>query len=576
MRHIFRNIAILATLAMSSATAHAIDYITDLDQLSKPTVVNIYDLDGYMVATDEGVSLDWFTFDDSKEWVIYNYRDTYYFYNLGTKAFLSADTGTGLAVTDNETVPDVRLYYSDEFSGWVLDCGGSLLGLSSSSSSFVFLNDVVDNNNVIFTITASLEGRELTDEESATILETIKAKFEDVLQPYREFIANAKEFEASETNHAELVGNYDIAELEEAVENGSLADIDAAYQKTLVSRLPKEGHYYHIINYERPKANVLTNYVHLQRSNDNTLNSSGINSPSFGAAAANSKENLCLFTFKYGNGNQYQVKVRAAATDTYFGTTSDGSSIPVTATVDNATIYELEPMGEFSQLFRFKYPNSSRWLTVSGVSCVVPYSVAENAMKWYFEEVTEISGITLNSGGYALIELPCPVKMPDDVEFYIADYIKPDGTVVMDQLEDSVLPANTPVLIHSASASPLTLSISTDEEADYIITHNLLTGTNVILSDVTTSEMQLNPDGTLQLVKDTSTTILPNSAYLVSNDETDAILLVDDGSTTGIDKVTTNDTDNDVWYDLNGRRIINPKQGIYINGTQHKLELRRK
>jgi hypothetical protein len=77
-------------------------------------------------------------------------------------------------------------------------------------------------------------------------------------------------------------------------------------------------------------------------------------------------------------------------------------------------------------------------------------------------------------------------------------------------------------------------------------------------------------------VKDTSTTILPNSAYLVSNDESDAILLVDDNSTTGIDKVTTNDTDNDVWYDLNGRRIINPQQGIYINGTQHKLELRRK
>jgi hypothetical protein len=557
-------------MVTGSATAQTIEYITDIDQLSEPTVVNIYDLDGYVVATDEGVNLDWFVDDDSKEWVVYDYRDTYYLYNLGTKAFLSVDTENSLAITDNETVPDVRLLYIDRLDGWAFDCGGSLLGLSSSKSSFVFLDDVKDSNNVIFTITPSLVGRELTDEENATILETIKAKFEDALQPYREFVANAKAFKASDTNLAGYAGNYDTSDLENALENKSLAEIDVAYQKALLTRLPKAGHYYHIVNYARPNANSLKNYLHLMRDKNNALNSSGITSISIEEAVDNSKEDLCLFSFEYGNAGPYQVKVKVAATGTYFGTESNGVSIPATSTVDNATVYELEPMSDFSQLFRFKYPNSSRWLTVSGICNLVPYSNVETAMQWYFEEATEISGIKLDSEGYALIDLPCPVKMPTDVEFYVADEIKTDGTVVMTQLNGTVLPANTPVLIHSVNATePLTLDICTDNEVEYNVTHNLLAGTNVILTDVTTYAMQINADGSLQLGEDQTGTILPNSAYILS-----------DGNNiySGITDVTTEspeNTDNDVWYDLNGRRIVHPDHGIYLNGTQHKLELRK-
>jgi hypothetical protein len=575
MKNIYQYIATAATIALCSATASAVDYVTNLDQLTEPIVVNIYNNDGLIVASaDEGVSATLFAFDDSKQWVIYRYRNTDYIYNLGTKACLSPDTENNAAVTDTELVPDVRMRYIDRLSGWVIDCGGYLLGLSSSNSYFVFLDDAVSNDNVIFTLMPS--DRQLTDEEDATILAAIKAKFEEALQPYREFVANVKEFEANNTNIAGYAGSYDITALEAALETGSLADIDIAYQKALLTRLPKAGHYYRIANYCRPKANVFTNYLHIQRNTSNTLTSSGVTAPAFGKASNGSKEDLCLFTFEYPNANPYQVKVKAAATGTYFGTNSSGSPIPVTATVDNATVYEIEPMGDFVKLFRLKTASNSLRLTSAGNSALVPYGAIEDSEQWYFEEVKEISGITLNNGGYALIQLPCPVKMPEDVEFYVADHIKTDGSVVMEQLTGNVLAANTPVLIHSTtSATPLTLAISTDDEVEYDITHNLLSGTNVIATDVAIAQMQLNPEGTLQLIKDTSTTILPNSAYLESNDEADAILLTDDIET-GINDVTTDSSENNEWYDLNGRRIVNPKQGIYINGTRNELQLIKK
>jgi len=53
--------------------------------------------------------------------------------------------------------------------------------------------------------------------------------------------------------------------------------------------------------------------------------------------------------------------------------------------------------------------------------------------------------------------------------------------------------------------------------------------------------------------------------------------LLDDDLSTGISNVSPNcDTENAEWYDLNGRRIVNPKLGIYINGSQHKLQLIKK
>ncbi len=575
MKHIYHNIAAVAAIALCSATVSAADYITKAEQFAQPTVLNIYNDDGLIVASaDDGVTSSLLALDDSKHWVVYRYRNTDYIYNLGTKAFLAPDTTNNVAITSLETVPDVRLLYLDRLNGWVIDCGEYLMGLSSSNSYFVYLDDVTEDNNMIFTFMTS--DRQLTDEEDATILAAIKEKFEEALQPYRDFVAKVEAFDASDANIAGMTGNYDVTSLKAALETGSLADVEVAYKKALLTRLPQAGHYYRILNYCRPAANALTNYLHIQRNNSNTLMTSGVTVPTFGKASNGSKEDLCLFTFDYPNGNPYQVKIKAAATGTYFGTNSSGSVIPVTATVDNATVYEIEPMGDFDKRFRLKTAANSLRLTSAGNTALVPYGEIEDSEQWYFEEVNEISGITLNSGGYALIQLPCPVKMPEDVEFYVADHIKTDGSVVMAQLEGTVLPASTPVLVHSTSgATSLTLAISTDDEVEYSIIHNLLSGTNVILSDVSISEMQLNTDGTLQLVHDTSTTIQPNSAYLESNDEADAILLTDDIET-GIEDVNADKADNKEWYDLNGRRIVNPAQGIYINGTRHKLQLLKK
>jgi hypothetical protein len=592
MKHLFSNIAILATASLTAAAAAA--DITSTEQLTDPVVVTLSNTSGQVIAADTTVSTTATApTDDSNQWVIYNYRGSYYFYNLSTKGFLTPNTYTIAATddTDAQTVEtattttsdfaDVCLRYVGSHSGWLIDCGSSLLGLSSNSDQICFLETITaaSANDVIFNITPSTT-RTLTDAEKAEILAAIEAQFKSEMAQYQEFLTNESTFEKSSDNLTGYAGGYDVEDLTKAVASGSLAEAEVAYQKALVSRLPKAGRYYRIANWTRPTTNVMTNYLHINT--EGGLYSSGLTTPGVGATSNSSQENLCLFTFEFPNGNPYQVKVKVAATDTYLnGGAGNGYGLGATATVDNAVTFTLEPAADFAKRFRFKKTGTDYWLTSSGAYQLVAYNQLEESEQWYFEEVDEISDIALNSGGYALIQLPCPVEMPSDVEFYAADYVKADGTVVMEQIGGTVLAANTPVLIHysgnaktRSAATSLTLAISSADLVDSEIANNMLSGTNVINSNVSTSYMTLADGETPQLTQATATTIQPNSAYLES-DATSAKVTLSDAILTGMtDLDARDDADADRWYDLDGRRVLTPSNGLYINGTRHRLELR--
>ena len=71
-----------------------------------------------------------------------------------------------------------------------------------------------------------------------------------------------------------------------------------------------------------------------------------------------------------------------------------------------------------------------------------------------------------------------------------------------------------------------------------------------------------------------------NKAYLLktnittsASSEAQMMNFVVDGMVTGINTVESNanKTDNNTYYDLNGRRVLYPTRGIYVKGNGQKV-----
>ena len=531
-----------------------------------PTVVRLYNSDGRVVcSTDGAVSVTPLAVTDgSDEWVIYPYSGYYYLYSLNAEAFLSPGLDDEMCFAA-KTALDVRFcYVADEgYEQWVIDCGECLLGLNSGNDRFVCLADVKDTDNVLFTIESS--DRTLTDDENSAIAALLDNDLQAKLREYTQFVTESNAYTAADALPG-YIGLYDTSELSADLQDSNVTatQLDAAYNAALLTRLPKAGHYYRLKNFSRPDAGVYTNYVSIQRNDNNTLMARNFNAPVAGVASAGYKEDLCLFSFEYPNAEPYQVKIKAAATDTYFGTANNGATIPVTATQSNAAIFEIEPTATFTRLFRLKFPEQQRWLTISGGKQIVPYNEIEDSEQFYIEEVTQITGITTDANGYKLLQLPCPVRIPEGVEVYVATQ-KTGAYVLMESVGCTVLAANIPVLLKSNSGgTALTLAVAADSEVDSNIADNLLSGTNVYVEGI--SHLTVAADNATLFTANESTTIAPNSAYLLDS-AASLKMTFDKESLTDIDEIEAAEQTPGEWYDLNGRRVMNPRRGIYIDVT---------
>ena len=204
---------------------------------------------------------------------------------------------------------------------------------------------------------------------------------------------------------------------------------------------------------------------------------------------------------------------------------------------------------------------------------------------WELSEVTELP-LTVSAAGYATVNYPVAVQLPEDVTAYgVAE--ENDTEIVLSELTltDGVLPAATPVLVAAAEGTHTLTLLPSNDEAAMQTGFSGTTLSEVIADDVNAYilakhegddaakfyELAANEGETT-----TNRTLGTNKAYYVANGAAAASFTLRFGeTTTGIDSVeAATDADTDVYYDLSGRRVLYPTKGIYVKADGTKVFLK--
>ncbi len=190
--------------------------------------------------------------------------------------------------------------------------------------------------------------------------------------------------------------------------------------------------------------------------------------------------------------------------------------------------------------------------------------------KWYIEEVNSVD-IDITAAGWATLCLPFEVQIPTGVKAYIGG--ESNGSYLKLTEITGVIPANEPVLLEGAEDT-YTFVINTTATADKSTT-NTLSGTTVKrtgFSTETPEYMALSAKNDVGMYQSKSATIPANKAYYVPQSAgVNALLFSFGDEATGIDSVAGADGQQEVFYDLNGRRVAKPTRGIYVTGNGKKV-----
>lgn len=192
---------------------------------------------------------------------------------------------------------------------------------------------------------------------------------------------------------------------------------------------------------------------------------------------------------------------------------------------------------------------------------------------WYLQpaETFEVNLSSVGESHWSSLYLPFAVEVSDDAIFYVASS-KGDDCVNLTPV-NGTLPAEQGVVVKSDAQSKLTLTVVPDaESADK--QSNVFEGTleaQTITADDRASYYVLGAsEGNVGLYHPSATTLKANRAYIPATSLTSPQVLrfvFSEGDVTGIDQIHGENAAN-VYYDLTGRRVNNPRHGIYISNQK--------
>lgn len=202
---------------------------------------------------------------------------------------------------------------------------------------------------------------------------------------------------------------------------------------------------------------------------------------------------------------------------------------------------------------------------------------ANKSNYWQLVKVTSVP-VTIKSVGWASVAFPFAVQVPAEsgVKAYFAESAD-DTRMVLSEIADGIIPANTGVLLAKDGGCTVNLPIVTttttypDNKLAYATAerNGYASKANYMLSAKT---------GTVGFLPSTMTLVPANKAFLpstnITSDSGQAQMLnfYIGGAVTGISAATA-DAHNgtDAYYDLNGRRVLYPAHGIYVTGNGKKV-----
>lgn len=193
------------------------------------------------------------------------------------------------------------------------------------------------------------------------------------------------------------------------------------------------------------------------------------------------------------------------------------------------------------------------------------------ANKWNIIEANSVK-INIGTSEYATLWLPYAVDLSGSgVEAYTIANIE-NSTVTLKKIEGNIVPANSAVIL-KGTAGTYDFAIAADNTQESITGE--LQGTNIATTVATDVNAYIlgNIEGKVGFYQmdGTDRTIAANKAYLVLPASMSQIRsIVIGGPTTGIDE-TVAETAAEEYYDLQGRRVMNPTKGIYVTKSGKKV-----
>lgn len=192
------------------------------------------------------------------------------------------------------------------------------------------------------------------------------------------------------------------------------------------------------------------------------------------------------------------------------------------------------------------------------------------------KEVTEIP-VAISAARYATLNLPCAVTIPATVKAYTAT----DGEteVTLSEITDGVIPANTPVILVGGEG---THKFTIDTENTTAAISSALNGTLVptaVAADASAYILKNGAQGIgmYKITSETDRTIAANKAYMGSTtaaSSSNMKVFNFGGISTGINNAVAGNAKNNVYYDLNGRRVLYPAHGVFVKANGEKVYIK--
>ena len=205
--------------------------------------------------------------------------------------------------------------------------------------------------------------------------------------------------------------------------------------------------------------------------------------------------------------------------------------------------------------------------------------VAMAGTNWSVEEVESLP-VTITSAGYATFYAPVEVTLPDGVSaYYITSEDINDGYVSLTIIKDGVIPAKTGVIL--ASEKPDTYNFAISNTGIVAVEGNLLKGTvaatnvseeaYVLYNDngnVGLYLAEMNQSNAVAFKNNSHKAYLPVSALPIAQQGSNGFRF-DLPGVTAVEVVKSENEKDGLIYDLMGRRINTPVNGVYIvNGKK--------
>lgn len=574
-------------LGSTALSAMAADKITSLNELSNNAVYTITRTasvtrgGGLLHSVDGSAQLEAGSgateTDASARWSIHYspQEKAYFIYNLKEAKFAAGNASNKAVLSENAAEGNAALVYHDASKSWLIDCGGYALGLAADNNGEALFFDDLKNNattrnlGFLYNITP-VDGVTLTDAEAKAIEDKVIAGRAAALEKYNTFVTRAHNM-ANSTNvdYKKVLGLYDIEALEYAlahVDEYSLNEIEDIYQQALLSRYPKEGHFYRIHFDARPNASKWINNA-TRTTESGQLTGENFNKWGFGTATEGFSDDLGLFRFWYNNGDPRQVKVQVSAFGEYLTECGNNAAPGRTTDPTNAGVFTLDTKSTTARSFILGQSNGT-WLTMGNSQpphTVVAWNVKENSMYFYLEPVEEIE-VPVDANGYASVCVPCGVTLPDGAKAYTVTSVM-NGKAYVEEISGPIH-QNVPFIV-KAAAGAASVKLNVENTVRYIATE--MAGTARVIEAPGRYVPVYSANG-ISFTYAEPGKVTPGSIYIVSDNVGELSTVMGANPESAIEEIDADTANTRELFDLQGRKVAGtPLPGLYINAANKRV-----